>query len=1039
MRARVFFAILVIVFLLPAFIAGQQAPASVVVFWEDGFPAFDTSAPARKDLAAALPGAEFVTTEKLGDALARSETRLLIMPFGSAFAETGWPAIHSFLTRGGNLLSLGGRPFTRPAYWDGKQWQLRVETTAYAKQLLINEYQPTPGSESLKWLPNEDLAHWKIPVFSWLRAWSLEVRLSDEDLYPRGGSAGRIDARLAAFGWGTREGRKLSAPLVQIDHLQNNFVGGRWVLLACELPADFFSTRNGAALLTALANYALRGAEDFSVRPAWAVYLEGEPLTLQARWQRFAAATPAEIRVTITSEHAPAHEEKFSIAPGAFPFTAQFTLPPARGKGLHTVTARFLEQGEVRAVYRTGFWVRDDEMLRSGPRVSVNSDYFEINGRTQLIVGTSYMASDVQRQFFMQPNPFVWDRDFAEIRAAGLNMLRTGWWSGWDQVMKESGVVQEDAMRALEAFFLTARKHGLPVQFTFFSFIPEPLGGVNPYLDPEALRRQKELVTAVVSRFKDCPFIIWDLINEPSFTNPNRLWITRPNYDAAELAAWNSWLLEKYSNRSALAEAWREIPVSEGQPVPLPKEEEFSARAPFHTARGMTALKVYDYAMFAQEMFRRWAASLRDTIRATGSKQLITVGQDEGGVRERPSPAFFVDAVDFTTNHTWWQTDALLWDSLAAKQPGKPLLIQETGVTRSPQIDGTARRSLKEQAALLERKVAFALATSAGAIHWLWHVNPYMRDDNEAHIGAIRVDGTEKPEASVLRALAIFAAQASPHFSRPKLPEVAVVYSQAFHYSALDWLAFEAEMRAVRVLEYDLRVPVFVVAENQLGKLGSPKLVILPSPHVLTDAAWTMLMKYVEAGGALLITGSAERDERWRPRGRLAALGVVATPQPIILRETEIRIGEQRVRAIFDAGKQAYLEALALPDGATFRELKLGKGQLFLLSHPAELAEDFLLSAVVYAHALVRAGVQIQTLGGPSGHGVLVRAVEMQDSVLYLLVSESDQKQDVSIVDVASEGALLRTLLPGRARLVLLRKKDGTVLAEFAPESQLRE
>jgi hypothetical protein len=189
----------------------------------------------------------------------------------------------------------------------------------------------------------------------------------------------------------------------------------------------------------------------------------------------------------------------------------------------------------------------------------------------------------------------------------------------------------------------------------------------------------------------------------------------------------------------------------------------------------------------------------------------------------------------------------------------------------------------------------------------------------------------------------------------------------------------------------------------------------------------------------LLLTGSAERDEMWRPRGRLAALGVGAEPRPILLRETEIRIGEQRVRAIFDAGRQAYLEALALPDGATFRETKLGKGQLFVVSHPAELAEDFLLAAVAYSHALVRAGVQIQTLGGPSGHGVLVRAVEMQESVLYLMVSESGQQQDVSIVDVASEGALSRKLPPGRARLVLMRKSDGAVLAEFAPELDRRE
>src|SRR2546422_7240346 len=66
------------------------------------------------------------------------------------------------------------------------------------------------------------------------------------------------------------------------------------------------------------------------------------------------------------------------------------------------------------------------------------------------------MASDVQREFFMSPNPYVWDQDMAELRRAGFNMLRTGWWTAWDQVMKESGVVHEEMLRALEAFLMTA-------------------------------------------------------------------------------------------------------------------------------------------------------------------------------------------------------------------------------------------------------------------------------------------------------------------------------------------------------------------------------------------------------------------------------------------------------------------------------------------------------------------------------------------------------------------------------------------------------
>ncbi len=61
------------------------------------------------------------------------------------------------------------------------------------------------------------------------------------------------------------------------------------------------------------------------------------------------------------------------------------------------------------------------------------------------------------------------------------------------------------------------------------------------------------------------PFLAWDLINEPSFSNPQRLWATRPNGDRFELKAWNDWLNAHYSDRGALAEAWRTIPVPDEQ------------------------------------------------------------------------------------------------------------------------------------------------------------------------------------------------------------------------------------------------------------------------------------------------------------------------------------------------------------------------------------------------------------------------------------------------------------------------------------------
>jgi hypothetical protein len=1010
----------------------QNAQSPLVIFWEEGFPVADTAATARADLAMAIVGALYATSEQLADALSRAETRMLLLPFGSAFPEENWPSISAFLERGGNLLVLGGQPFTRPAYLENKVWKLRPPTLAFARKLFINEYQTTPGSRGLQFQTNEDVSPLRLPAFDWVRAFSLTIRLSDEDLYPRGGSVGSIDARLAPLTWGTSAGRRLSAPAVQIDHLQNNFVGGRWILLACELPAGFIAAPSGRQMIQLLARQALEGAADFAVRPAWPLFLPGEPLTFQVRWQHFGAnPAPVRLELEVAAEGRAPQRESFTFAPGQFPFTTQVTLPASVGKGLHTVTARLYEGDTLRGFNRTGFWMRDDALLRSGPQVSVNEDFFKIDGRTEAILGTTYMASDVQREFFLRPNAAVWDRDLAELRAAGFNMLRTGWWSAWDQVTKD-GAIHEEMLRALEAFLLTARKHGLPVQFTFFSFIPEVLGGANAYLDPEALRRQKELLLTVVERFKDVPYLSWDLINEPSFANPNQLWMTRPNRDRFELAAWNEWLRARYANRAALAEAWQMVLPPEPEPVPLPAEEEFSTQAAYRTARGSNALKLYDYYLFAQEKFRSWVEKLRDAIHATGSKQLITVGQDEGGVRDRLSPAFFGDAVDFTTNHTWWLLDDLLWDSLAAKQPGKPLLIQETGISRQLQVDASARRSPQEEAHLLERKLAIALGTSAGAIHWLWHINSYMRDDNEVVIGAVRADGTEKPEAEVLRKFAAFAAQASGSLSRPEDPAVTIVTSQAFQYSALNWLALEAQTKAVRALHSFCRVPGAVLAENQLARLGNPRLVILPSPHALNEESWQALVKYVESGGTLLITGSPERDAHWRVTQRLAALGLDAAPQPITFRQAEMDLGTEKVALSFAFEKQQFIEALAVADGKTFRQLSRGKGRIFLASYPVELAEGLDAAAALYSWVLRHTGIEPPFEGKLPSPGVLVRPVVMQDSVLYLFVSESGADEEINLRDKTTGAELRFRLPPQRATLKLLDKRTGKVIADLA-------
>ncbi len=1015
--------VLVCLFPLPTILQAQTF-SNTVVWTEAGLPAADSAIATSAQLAQIFPQSRLASTEQLPAQLQDVGTRLLILPQGSVIPEAAWSSIYRYLRRGGNLLVLGGRPFTRSAYHDVAGWHLRDASVRFSRALLIDQYQTTPGSGGLEFSPNPDFPL-QLPHFAWQKAYSPIIRLSTSDLYNRGGSAGAIDVRLDPLVWGVAGGRRLAAPVIELDHLSSGFAGGRWILLAAELASNFFSSPDSTALLRILAQRALQGAEEFSVRPALPLYLPGEPIEVETVFHSFAKDSgPLSVQISSYAEDEPAQKQVVTIR---VPPVAATILPAPSTNGFHIIEATLLEGSTIRAIYHSAFWIRDEAYLRSGPRLSVNSDYFEIDGKPLAVVGTTYMSSEVQRLYFDHPNVYVWNADLALIHEAGLNMVRTGWWTGWDKFCDEAGRPYDRTLRTIEAYLMTARKNSIPLQFNFFAFLPEVLGGVNPYLDPQALRRQQTLVGSVVTRFHDVPFLAWDLINEPSFSK--HLWQMRPNGDPDESQAWNAWLAQKYPDRAALADAWNLPAEAVTGTVSLPSDVEFSARGIYV---GQNSLRAYDYNMFAQEQFAGWVRGMRELIRAAGSTQPITVGQDEGGYMDRLSPAIFAPYVDFTTNHSWWQDDHLLWDSLVAKQPGKAMLIQETGLQRQLTPDEFARLTSEQEAALFERKVAMSFVQGSGAIEWLWNTNSYMTEANEVPIGALHADATEKPEATVLRDFAKFAAAASPYLRNPKQPEVAIVTSQAAQFSVQGDLQLEAQQKAVRALGYDLHQPAYVIAESQIAKLGSPKLVILPSAQALGESTWQALLTYVRNGGNLLVTGSVSRDEHWHIVDRLVPLGILGHNAPLTVRNALSAEPGAGCPAAFSQQKQQSVEFLEFEDHSANKEVSLGKGMIFWNAYPLELAESATCAAQYYGKILQRAKVK-----SPSGtsfaglQGVLIYPIELQDAVLYILESEQDRDAEISIHNEAS-GLDLKIALPAqRAALALISKSEKKIIAKY--------
>src|SRR5699024_6879745 len=225
------------------------------------------------------------------------------------------------------------------------------------------------------------------------------------------------------------------------------------------------------------------------------------------------------------------------------------------------------------------------------------------------------------------------------------------------------GQASEEVLRAIDAFILTAKKYNIEVTFNFFAFTPIAYEGVNPYLDPRSIHAQKRFIRSLVSRHVKTTNVQWDLINEPSMFDPKRFFQgPRSAQDRFEQEAYVKWLQDRHDSISVLQERWdmtpEELPNFESVSLPEQEEINFDIQDMKKPKKGLRWL---DYTLFTMDMHNGWAKELTASIKEIHADQLVTVGQDEALSSQRPTPFFYQEAVDYTTVHSWWLMDQLVW------------------------------------------------------------------------------------------------------------------------------------------------------------------------------------------------------------------------------------------------------------------------------------------------------------------------------------------------------------------------------------------
>ncbi|MGE5127184.1 MAG: hypothetical protein ACM3PV_12905 [Betaproteobacteria bacterium] len=995
-------------------------PPRAAIFRAPGFPTVDAPAIDDATLSAALSGLAVEALDSPATVSARLRLRdfdVLVLPYGSAFPVDAWPAIRDFVRAGGGLVVLGGAPLHQPVRLEKGGYVAGFRQPTYAHELLIGPAQELDLASfngPLKTAAVEG-AGWTAPLPSATRTWALTLRLSDkEDLPGEGGSAGpREGTARALVHVLDAEGLPRACPLVEVDRLRGPGQGGRWLFA----PSD---ARLPAETIRAILLRALEGASELDARPVRAAVEPGETAVLRIRVSR-PLARPGEpsprARVSVRDDAGQVVFSGEATLDGTpqtrLGYARIATAPkPALLPGLYRATVELAGVGWQPRSVVTGFWVKDRTLLAASPRLTASRDWLRRDGQVMPVVGTTYMASDVHRKFLFEPNPAVWDHDFALMQRLGINMVRTGLWTAWSRVMLDPGALDENVLSALDAYVLSAARHGIAVCFNFFAFIPPSFGGSNPYLDPRSLEGQRAFVTAFASRYRGVGWVHWDLINEPSYARPEDTWKNRPIRDPYERAAWTAWVKAKHGeDTAAIRDLWRD---AGGDLFDVPRGDEFEQQ---FLREGRRPRKARDFGEFSQQAAALWMRTLRGIVKAAAGDVLVTLGQDEGGAGTRPSQSIHYDSLDYTSVHTWWNNDDLLWDGVMTKAPERPDMHQETGLMSLEDLDGFAWRSAESAADLLERKFTYAfLGRGAGVIEWAWNVNPYQPIDNEATIGFWRPDGTAKAELRSVPAFSRFFAKAAPYLDDFAPDPVVVVVPHSRMFMGRPG-GPDATKRVVRLLAERYGVVPTALSEVRLtaARLRDAKLVLVPTPEFLQEEAAAALLAASSAGTKVLLTGAVEGDSYGRATDSLKALGILDRGRPLALHEPTGWGGARTVT--FEGLAQ---EKMRRAPGASPAVLT---GNVWHEPLPLEFARETEPLVALLGAALRAAGVETQ----PGEGGVAARLLVAPKAILAGVVNETpvDARRRLTV-----EGRLVEIPVGAfRGRLVLFERGTGKVLA----------
>lgn len=935
--------------------------ARVLIFWEPDFPFADTAAIELQQVIEALPPMESVRSvgvEDLRKRLKRNSTDLLINPYGSAFPGDAWNEIYRYLLDGGNLLNIGGSPFSNPVFKEGASWRSDEAQSIFQRDLGITYSNPANIDNVKRYdtLPSEPLLSGLIDDFSCSKVYELGIKLSGQD-ESRHVDKAILHPLLYGLDCVDYKERKITAPVMAVDRVFGRFAGGRWVFanFSSDLPIR-------KEMLYRLAGFAAMGVSDFQVRPSFSCYYTEEHASLVLHANRFeresAGSKNLGLYLRIKKDNITIFNDNIDIINFQSPCYRVVPINIPLTPGLYTIEAR-LSTGDAEfsdkfsSCYATGFWCYDEALVSVTQSLKAGKDYLMRGDKISPIIGAAYTPHNNLRRLLDEPNAAEWDRDLKIMSEAGIKAVRIGILDSIAHVMPSSGAPDEGSVRALTSFLLSAAQYDMPVILSLFSSVPKACNCAVSYNDPVSLHAQKEFVAAISQRFAKFSNIIWDLIDDPVLSGIS-------------------------SGEDALVES----------------------------------------GMHVQEVFTDWVREMKSIIRQnTNPKQMITIGQAGIG-NIYPNPVYYSKETDFVSLHAS-SPDDILWKSLMSRTSGKPNLIIESVAPEKESVGHS-----------LERRLVTAFAGgAAGIIDCFWDMRTFAGYE-DMNTGLCKTDLSIKSELDMIPKFAEFIKDAKPYLSDRQPEDVCMVIPQSL-MMYMPAIANEATRSCVRLMHHNCGTPMRAIGEYPLQKLDKPRLILLPSAGMLRQDAWNQLLKAVDEGATLLVTGPIENDEYGHQVERLSQFGLKAKAEPSGNEEKAIILGTE-YKLSFSENKNGMPEKAVFEGlGGSIRIEHHGAGKIIFAAFPFELADNKEPAEALYKFALRQAGIQPMFNLNVSDPQVLVRPQVFKRAIFYSIISGANSDRELELVDSLIGGALTIKLPAYRAVMFVINRADGRILAQY--------